>query len=99
MTRPLDRTVDADAAVSAYEELRRHVLAASPRAGALGWIWLVREGLATWIERCTAGRAPVGPVAATHDIARSPVLPPLHVGLVHALTTIALSRRAEALRP
>ena len=66
----------------------------------MGWVWLVREGLATWIDRWTAGVAPVGPVAARdHGIAGPPVLPPLHVGLVHVLTTIALSRREVALRP
>jgi hypothetical protein len=86
--------------VGAYEELRCHALAASRHGHDMSWVVLVREGVATWIERGRAGHAPAG-LAAIRDpvLAARPVVSPLHVGLVHALATIALTRRSEALSP
>ena len=90
---------EGEAAVVAYEQLRRQALAASPYGGDRGWVLLAREGVATWIDR-SAGLGPAGPAAAGGPVmAGPPVVQPLHVGIVHVLATIALSRQAEAMSP
>lgn len=100
MTTPAHPGASAEATVVAYEELRRHALAASLHGRDMGWGVLMREGVATWIERSGAGLAPAGR-AATRDpgLAASPVVSSLHVGLVHVLATIALTPRPEAMSP
>jgi hypothetical protein len=100
VTIPAHPAESAEAAVVAYEELRRHALAASPHGGGMSWVLLVREGVATWMDRGAAGLAPAGPAAARDPgTAGPPVVPPLHVGIVHVLATIALTRRQEAMSP
>jgi hypothetical protein len=91
VTTPDLRADDAEAAVVAYEQLRRHALAGSPRGGGLGWLWLLREGVATWIDRGVAGVAPAAPSAA--GAAVPPVSQPLRVGVVHVLASIALAHQ------
>jgi hypothetical protein len=99
VTSPAHADEGTDAAVLAYEQLRRHALAASPRGGGLGWVCLVREGMATWIDRWAAGLAPAGLAAVRDDVmAGPPVVQPLHVGIVNVLASIALSR-GEAMSP
>ena len=99
MTTPDLRADDAEAAVVAYEQLRSHALAGSPRGGGIGGVLLLREGVATWIDRCAAGVAPAAPSAAGDPVmAVPPVSRPLQVGVVHVLASIALSRR-EAMSP
>ena len=99
MTSPEHAAEDADAAVVAYEQLRRHALAASPRGGGMGWVLLVREGMATWIDRYAAGLAPAGLATARDHVMTGPaVVQPLHVGIVNVLASIALSR-GEAMNP
>lgn len=91
---------EGEAAVVAYEQLRRQALAASPHGGDRGWVLLVREGVATWIDRSAAGLGPAGPATAGGPvIAGPPVVQPLHVGIVRVLATIALSHQAEAMSP
>lgn len=100
MTTPGPAGASAEAAVVAYEELRRHALAASLHGRDLGWVVLMREGVATWIERCGAGLAPAGRAASRDPVqGASRVVSPLHVGLVHVLATIALTPRPEAMSP
>jgi hypothetical protein len=99
VTTPDHLADGADAAAVAYEQLRRHALAGSPFGGDIGWVRLLREGLATWIDGYAAGVAPAAPSAAgDHVVAVTPVSEPLHVGVVHVLASIALSRR-EAVSP
>jgi hypothetical protein len=100
VTAPAHPAASAEATVVAYEELRRHVVAASLHGRDMGWVVLVREGVASWIERAGAGLAPAG-LAAARDPGRAapPVVSPLHVGLVHVLATIALTPRSEAMSP
>jgi hypothetical protein len=99
VTTPDHLAAGADAAAVAYERLRSHALAGSPFGGDIGWVLLLRAGVATWIDRCAAGVAPAASSAAgDHVVAVPPVSEPLHVGVVHVLASIALSRR-EAVSP
>ncbi|MBI4629960.1 MAG: hypothetical protein HY729_14720 [Candidatus Rokubacteria bacterium] len=99
MTTPDHLADGPDAAAVAYEQLRSHALAGSPFGRDIGWVLLLRAGVATWIDRCVAGIAPAAPSAAgDHVGAVTLVSEPLHVGVVHVLASIALSRR-EAVSP
>jgi hypothetical protein len=93
-----DRAAGAEAAVVAYEQLRRDALADSPGGGGSGWVLLLREGVAGWIDRGAAGGTAAKPAAAEDHAVAGPPVQPLHVGLVHVLASIALSRR-EAMSP
>ena len=65
----------------------------------MGWVLLLREGVATWIDRCAASLAPAGFAAARdYAMAGPPVVQPLHVAIVNMLASIALFRR-EAMSP
>ena len=84
----------------AYEQLRRHVVAALPGSGRFGLAVLLREGVAAWIER-GAANVPFNSVRRPGEeppllLASPSVLtPPLHAGLVQILASIALSRTQE----
>jgi hypothetical protein len=95
---PYDPAEGAEAAVVAYEQLRRDALADSPGGGGIGWVLLLREGVAGWIDRGAAGGAAAIPAAAGDHVVAGLPIPPLHVGIVHVLASIALSRR-EAMSP
>jgi hypothetical protein len=88
----LDRP--ADGAVGAYEELRRQMLAGSPGGPHSGMIVLLREGVASWIERGAACRGAAAQ-SATRP-APGPLLSErLHSEIVHVLADIALTYREE----
>ena len=94
MITPDPRAAEAAAAVVAYEQLRSQALAGSPRAGGIGGVVLLRAGVASWIDRGAVGVAPAASSAAGDPVmAGPPVSQPLHVGVVHVLASIALSRR------
>ena len=86
--------------MTAYEHLRRHALAGGAVAGnpdAL--VLLVREGIAAWIERRTAGGAADAPLAAD----RRPVGTPLgaadfQASVVRVLAGMAMSNGGERRR-
>ena len=82
------------AAREAYEQLRRHMLAALPGSGRFGLAVLLQEGVAAWIERCAADVASNSPARPGGE---APIVltPPLHAGLVQILASIALSRTQE----
>lgn len=95
MTGTAAASEEAQASVTAYEQLRSHVLTGTP-GDAYGLVLLVRAGLAAWIERCTAGAAAPtvrgqsgeGPLAAADH----------HASLVHVLATMAMAHARERSR-
>ena len=91
---------ETQAAVPAYEELRGHVLAGRPVAGdAAALVLLVREGLAAWIERCPAGRAPAASVPAGARLAAVPLATEgIHPSLVRLLARMAMAQADERSR-
>ena len=80
-----------DAAV-AYEQLRHHVLTGSSRAGHVGLILLMREGVAAWLDHSAAGVTPVAP--STVAAVASPGLP-LQAGIVAVLADLVWTTRQE----
>ncbi|MEX1184684.1 MAG: hypothetical protein WD227_04930 [Vicinamibacterales bacterium] len=82
-----------DAAV-AYEQLRHHVLTGSSRAGHVGLILLMREGVAAWLDHSPDGFTPAAPstVAAVASPGR---LPPLQAGIVAVLADLVWTTRQE----
>ena len=82
-----------DAAVS-YEQLRHHVLTGSSRAGHVGLILLMREGVAAWLDHSAAGFTPVEP--STVAAVTSPgLLPQLQAGIVAVLADLVWTTRQE----
>jgi uncharacterized protein YjiS (DUF1127 family) len=85
---------EADGAVAAYEELRRHRLAGSPGGPHFGMVVLLREGIAAWIERRATCRG-LAEQSATHSAPRPVLSGALHTQIVHVLADIALEGRGE----
>lgn len=82
----------SDTSVAAYEELRRHVLAGSAFGTHLGLVLLLREGIASWMSRCSAYSAPVAPAADRDRCAAAPyVSDEIHADVVRVLASMALS--------
>jgi hypothetical protein len=83
--------------VSAYEYLRGHALEGGAVAGdphALGL--LVREGIAAWIERRTAGGAAGAPMAADKRPAGAPLAAEdFQASVVRVLASMAMSNGRE----
>ena len=80
--------------MTAYEELRHHMLAGSPGGAHFGLVVLLREGVAAWIERRTTCRRPAAPSGT--QPAPGPLLSDeLHAEIVHVLAEIALKSREE----
>jgi hypothetical protein len=80
---------DADAAVAAYEQLRSHMLAASPRGGQFGLVLLLREGVAAWMDRCAACSAPAAPSATPDRAVQAPLVSEqLHADIIRRLASI-----------
>jgi len=84
----------ASSAREAYEQMRRHVVAAAPGSGRFGVAVLLREGVAAWIERC-ATSAPSQSVPPPSQPLSPFVTPPFQAGIVQILVHIALSRNQE----
>jgi hypothetical protein len=80
--------------VTAYEELRHHMLAGSPGGPHFGLVVLLREGIAAWIERRATGRCPAAP-SGTQPVPRPLLSDELRAEIVHVLAEIALKRREE----
>jgi len=86
----------ADVAAAAYEELRSHVLSDSPRRGRFGLVLLLREGIASWIDRCVTCSAPVAASAAPDRAVSAPLVSQqLQADIVSVLASIALTGREE----
>jgi cell shape-determining protein MreD len=85
--------IETGGAKEAYEQLRRHMLAPSPRCAAFGLAVLLKEGVAAWIQGCVG--APLQPITFPSQPLSSIVIPPLQAGIVQILATIALSRTQE----
>lgn len=82
---------------SAYEALRQHVFNDAPGRLA-GWIVVLRDGLATWIEQRSqiSPAPPVTPVRPTPRLASSsPPTSELSAHVVSMLATMALSQPTE----
>ena len=85
-----------DTVVTAYEELRRRVLAGGPFGGHVGLVLLLREGLAAWMACCSACAAPVEPAADRDRRAAAPIVPDeIHTAVVRVLASMALAGRGE----
>lgn len=83
-------TNDGAAVVAAYEELRGHVLAASPRGNYSGLVLVLREGLVAWMAR---GRDGVAAIRSAAPVPVPIVSDPLHAGIVRVLANMALAGR------
>ena len=81
---------------AAYEALRRRVLAGSPFGGSFGLVLLLREGLAAWMARGSAGAAPVEPAADPDRRRVAPIVPDeIHAAVVRVLASMALGGHRE----
>jgi len=83
-----------DGEVAAYEEMRSQVLAGSPGGVHFGMVLLLREGIASWIERCVTSRRLAAQSEAQAALKPLPV-DRLHTEIVHVLADIALKHREE----
>jgi len=80
--------------VAAYEELRRHMLAGAPGGSHFGMVVLLREGIASWIERRATCRG-LAAQSAARPAPRPVLSDELLAGIVHVLANIALKGREE----
>ena len=80
--------------MTAYEEMRHHMLAGSPGGPHFGLVVLLREGIAAWIERRATCRGPAAP-SGTQPAPRPMLTDELHAEIVHVLAEIALKSREE----
>lgn len=78
-----------------YEELRRRVLTASVFGGPFGLVLLLREGLAAWMARGSAGAAPVEVAGPARRGAAPLVSDEVHAALVRVLASMALGGLEE----
>jgi hypothetical protein len=76
-----------------YEQLRHHTLTALPGGGRFGLAVLLREGVAAWIEHCSATPTPV--LSHRSDTVSCLPKPPFHAGIAQILASIALNRMKE----
>ena len=80
-----------DTVVTAYEELRRRVLAGGPFGGHVGLVLLLREGLAAWMARGAAGATPVEAGGPERRAAAPIVSDEIHAAVVRVLASVALA--------
>jgi hypothetical protein len=82
--------VSACPLTAAYEQLRSHVLGRPSPGGQLGLAVLLREGMASWIERCGAHREPhdAPALAATQASTWNALDGGSTVGLVNVLANL-----------
>ena len=81
---------------AAYEELRRRVLAGSAVGGPFGLVLLLREGLAAWMARGSAGAAPAEPAADPDQRGAAPIgSDEIHAAVVRVLVSMALGGHRE----
>jgi hypothetical protein len=84
--------------VNEYEELRGQVLAgrAAITGEARHLVLLVREGVAAWIERRTAGGAAAAPATAGERPVGAPLAAEdFHASLIRVLAGMAISNGGE----
>ena len=80
----------------AYEELRRRVLAGVPFDSRGGLVLLLREGIAAWMARGSAGAVPVTPAADPDRRGAAPIVSDeIHAAVVRVLASMALGRLGE----
>ena len=88
------RSSDSGSAVTAYEQLRAHVLEGTT-AGVFGLIVLMREGVVAWLSHATAP-----PMATSHvkdPIAATPIVPDdIHADVICVLANMAMAISQEA---
>jgi len=76
--------------VAAYEALRRRVLTGAVVGGPGGLVLLLRDGLAAWMARRSAGAAPVEAAGPARREAAPLVSDAIHAAVVRVLTSMAL---------
>lgn len=93
-------TASAPDTTTAYEALRQHVFDDAPGRLA-GWIVVVRDGVATWIEQ-RSQTPPAPPVTSVRPtpwrVSSPPPTSELSAHVVSMLATMALSQPAEIQR-
>ena len=88
-------TTDRDTVVAAYEALRRRVLAGSVFGGPAGLVLFLREGLAAWMARGSAGAAAVEAADPERRGAAPLVADAIHAAVVRVLASMALGGLKE----
>ena len=78
-----------------YEALRRRVLTGAAFGGPFGLILLLREGLAAWMARGSAGAAPVEAADPERRGAAPRVSDEVHAAVVRVLASMALGGLEE----
>ena len=78
-----------------YEALRRRVLAGTPGGSAGGLVVLLRDGLAAWMARGSAGAAAVEAAGPARRGAAPIVSDEIHAAVVRVLASMALGGREE----
>ena len=82
---------DSDLSVTAYENLRRHVLAGTAFGSPFGLLLLLREGLAVWVSRCATSSAALEPAADREPRAAAPnVSDGIRASVVQVLASMVL---------
>lgn len=84
---------DAEAAVTAYEALRNHVLVGSSTGSHAGLVVLLRQGVAAWMARRLACACPAPTVARTTTRIKGE---DIHAAIVRVLASMALAAQPEA---
>jgi hypothetical protein len=84
-----------DLGVAGYEELRRRVLAGATFGGHFGLVLLLREGLAAWMARRSAGAAAVEAADPERRGAAPLVSDESQAAVVRVLASMALGGLGE----
>ena len=96
MTASAAAPTGRDPFVAAHEELRRRVLAGSAFGGSFGLVLLLREGLAAWMARGSAGTVPVASAADPDRRGAAPIVSDeIDAAVVRVLASMALGRLGE----
>jgi hypothetical protein len=87
---------DGDPLVQAYEQMRSHVLGGQRGDSHFGLVLLLREGVASFIERCSAGVGAARPAVHREQPGPAPLgSDQLHAGIVRVLASMVIAGRQE----
>lgn len=94
MTSAATTTGGNDTPVTAYEQLRTHVLTGTTAGSPSGLVVLLRQGVAAWMARRSAGVTPASPASST-PMATPLVGHQIHAAMVRVLAGMALAGQQE----
>jgi len=84
---------DGNASAAAYEQLRSHVLTGATADNPVGWVSLVREGMAAWMARSSPALTSISVATDRGGLGVPWQLPDeVHGDIVRVLASMGLAR-------